>query len=130
MKTILFIIGLMLSMAAQGQDTINRYLFVYTNYYDWDSQEYVYDSINIDSVTEGELRWVVQTFSTDVYLDLALYKAYLDYCYADSTYVEYHPQRHLEGLNITTAEYITAWKWIHKQPTFEGYVKWLEKLLK
>ena len=115
MKKQLIIVGLMMSLSGFGQ--------IQTTI-DWPEP----DTVNLEDLSPSEIvEMAVEANEYSFWLTFATFNAYLDYCYADSTYVETHPT--IGDGNITYAVYIEEWIWIHKEPTFEGYVKWLKRLL-
>lgn len=65
-----------------------------------------------------------------VTIDTMLMHAYLDYCYADSVKViDYSTVQWFYGTGDPAPPF-DYMKIPWKQPTFKGYIEWLEKLLK
>ena len=79
----------------------------------------------------------VQPIYVHVAIDTMLMNAYLRDCYADSTeatydWYEHNGVKYRTGISFDpgfTMGYIGRWSvYNHKQPTFEGYVEWLNNL--
>ena len=63
---------------------------------------------------------------------LSLYDQYAKECYADSTYEQVTKQWTIHDFNVktmTTCDTIipATYDWIHKEPTFTGFMEWLRE---
>jgi len=125
MKPLLTIIALALSMTVAGQtkDTIT-----------------LKHGITNDLEKGHPPKWVTQEFYYSyIALSLNLMQAYIQECYADSVLVpEMYTSKTRKIMEIwhstgdTTYSTMRYWVPCYEPvtPTFEGYVKWMEKLLK
>lgn len=100
MKTLFTIIALALTMTVAGQDTV-RY------------RSNIVETIYPDAVIKAQYD---------------LMKAYVQECYADT--VVRSGWRYVETGMVGGCHKYTVWMEPRAYPTFEGYYKWLEKLLK
>lgn len=127
LRLIAFIMMALISCRMQAQST---YLSESTitlsefNYGWWEP-----DTIELLEITDiDELIEVAVDFNEIAFwIVLRSMQIYVDECYNDSTYVERHPYYLNLPDGIVTTEYNTVYEWTHKQPTFEGYVKWMTK---
>ena len=157
MITLLLIIALLLSGVAYGQNKYTE-MFNEANASFYERLDVIFmpkdTFINVfdnwgETNKNPYLWWNAATWttidSTDWYYQarerLKSYKAYLDYCYADS--VPYYVDVYLDDMKwftlflpdnlhqsdiMASSRIDTIYKY-GKQPTFEGYVEWLDSLL-
>jgi len=113
MKNLLIIIALMISLSGFGQEHVEVSIAI-----QWPEQD------------------------TVVLLTLTTANDYLDYCYADSSIKYQYMKVTWDGMGWDTTYTLSMYPimmessthkippiYQHRTPTFEGYVKWLEKLI-
>lgn len=132
MKTLTLITGLFISLLGTGQEVDDNGI-TYLNmecYYDLGIYTYesTFETDSLFSPSEEELIQIAIFNNNLIYLLLK----YKEKCYNDSSYVlKYNNGCSLPGTSINLYCYATVdtydYEWTHKNPTFEGFIAWIEK---
>ena len=74
-----------------------------------------------------DIEWRIESgggssFTTPVHITLQDLLDYAEECYADSTYLLVEQPQHPTNLVYT----LPRLQWVHREPTFTGFVKYLE----